>query len=63
MVAEDPEITVAETVIRLAGEHGAQVIVGAHVHGGLLGSTFRAVVTAAPCPALLVRVAPNSQSP
>jgi nucleotide-binding universal stress UspA family protein len=61
VVAEDPEITVAETVTRLARERGARVVVvGAHLHGGLLGSTSRAIVKAAPCPALVVREPPDN---
>jgi nucleotide-binding universal stress UspA family protein len=56
IVAEDPEITVAETLLRLAGEHDAQVIVvGAHPHGGILGSTSRDVIREARCPVLVVR--------
>jgi nucleotide-binding universal stress UspA family protein len=56
VVADDPDITVAASVIRVARERDAQVIVvGAHLHGGLLGSTSRAIVKEAPCPALVVR--------
>jgi nucleotide-binding universal stress UspA family protein len=56
VVSEDPEITVAETLIRVARERDAQVIVvTAHARGGILGSTTRAVVKEAPCPALVVR--------
>ena len=56
VVAEDPEIPVAETLLRLARERDAQVIVvGAHRHGVLLGSTTRSVVRDARCPVLVVR--------
>jgi nucleotide-binding universal stress UspA family protein len=51
---------VADTLVRVAGELAAQVlVVGAHGHGALsellLGSTSRAVVKHAPCPVLVVR--------
>ena len=56
VVAEDPEITVSETLCRLARERDAQVlVVGEHGHGPLLGSTARAVIKEAPCPVLVVR--------
>ena len=56
VVAEEPDITVAETIVRLARERDAQVVaIGAHAHGDLLGGTARAVIKAAPCPALVVR--------
>jgi nucleotide-binding universal stress UspA family protein len=55
-VAEEAEITVAETLIRLARERDAQaLVVGSHAHGGLLGATARAVIRQAPCPVVLVR--------
>jgi nucleotide-binding universal stress UspA family protein len=64
VVAEDPEITVAETVIRIARERDAQVVVvGAHPHGPLLGATARAVVKEAPCPTLVVREPADRDSP
>jgi nucleotide-binding universal stress UspA family protein len=63
VVSEDPEITVAETVVRVARERDAQVVVvGAHLHGGRLGGTSRAVVKEAPCPALVVRE-PTDEKP
>ena len=62
VVAEDPEITVAETVTRLAHERDAQVVViGARSHGNLRGSTARAVVKTAQCPALVVREPAGNQ--
>lgn len=55
-VAEEPEIPVAETLLSLARERDAQaIVVGAHAHSGLLGSTSRAVVRLASCPVLVVR--------
>lgn len=56
VVAEDPEITVSETLLRIAGERDARaIVVGAHPHGGLLGSTTRAVVREARIPVIVVR--------
>ena len=56
VVAEDPEITVAETLLRVAGERDARaIVVGARPHGGLLGSTTRAVVREARIPVIVVR--------
>jgi nucleotide-binding universal stress UspA family protein len=56
VVAEDPEFTVAETLLRIAGERDARaIVVGAHPHGGLLGSTTRAVVREARTPVIVVR--------
>lgn len=56
VVAEDPEIEVAETLVRLARERAAEAIaIGAHARSGLLGSTCRAVIKSAPCPVLVVR--------
>jgi nucleotide-binding universal stress UspA family protein len=57
-VADD--VTVADTLVRLARERDAQaVVVGAHGHGRLsevlLGSTSQDVIRHAPCPALVVR--------
>ena len=54
------EVTVADTLVRLAHERDAQaVVVGAHGHGRvsevLLGSTSQDVVRHAPCPSLVVR--------
>jgi nucleotide-binding universal stress UspA family protein len=54
------ELTVAATLVRLAGERGAEaLVVGAHSHGrlsgALLGSTSQSVVRQAPCPIVVVR--------
>ena len=59
-VADEVDIPVAETIVELARERGAQaVVVGAHRHGRLsevvLGSTSRDVVRHAPCPVVVVR--------
>ncbi len=56
VVTEDAEIPVDETLVSLARERDAQVvIVGAHKHGPILGRITRGVVRNAPCPALVVR--------
>jgi nucleotide-binding universal stress UspA family protein len=52
------EVTVAETLVRLARERDAQaIVVGAHGHGPLsevlLGSTSRSLIRNAPCPVLV----------
>jgi nucleotide-binding universal stress UspA family protein len=57
-VAEEPEITVAETLVRIAREHDAAAIVTAphgHGHGGIviIGSTTRDVIRHAPCPVVV----------
>jgi nucleotide-binding universal stress UspA family protein len=57
-VADD--VTVADTLVRLAEEHDAAVVaIGTHRHGRLtellLGSTARGVIERAPCPALVIR--------
>jgi nucleotide-binding universal stress UspA family protein len=59
-VAEDLEIPVSETIVRVARERDAQAIVlGAHGHGRLgevlLGSTSRDVIRHAPCPVVVAR--------
>jgi nucleotide-binding universal stress UspA family protein len=55
-VAEDVEITIADTLLRLARERDAQaVVVGAHAHGGLLGSTARTIIRHAERPVVVVR--------
>ena len=56
VVADDPDTTVAETLVRVARERdAAALVVGAHAHGPVLGGTARAVVREALCPVLLVR--------
>ncbi|HET9140435.1 universal stress protein [Actinophytocola sp.] len=54
------ELSVADTLVRLAKEHTAAVmVIGAHHHGRLsellLGSTSRGVLQHTPCPVLVVR--------
>jgi nucleotide-binding universal stress UspA family protein len=57
VVAEDPDVPVSETLVRVARERDSQAIVVAphrHGHGPLvLGSTSRDVVRRAPCPVLM----------
>jgi nucleotide-binding universal stress UspA family protein len=58
VVADD--VTVADTLVRLAKERDAAVVVvGTHRHGRLaellLGSTAKGVIERAPCPVLAVR--------
>ena len=60
VVAEDPEISVAETLLRLACERdAAALVVGSHRHGPILGSVSREVVRDATCPVLVVREPPD----
>jgi nucleotide-binding universal stress UspA family protein len=55
-VADDADTPVAETLVALARERVARaVVVGAHVHGGIIGATTRTLLREAPCPALIVR--------
>jgi nucleotide-binding universal stress UspA family protein len=59
-VAEDLEITVAETITTLARERDSQaIVVGAHGHGriseAILGSTSRDVIRRAARPVVVVR--------
>jgi nucleotide-binding universal stress UspA family protein len=58
VVADD--VSIADTLIRVAGEQDAPaVVIGAHNHGVLsevlLGGTSRDVVRRAPCPVVVVR--------
>ena len=56
VVADDPDVPVAETLVRLAKERdAAALVVGAHPHGPILGSIARVVVREASCPVLMVR--------
>jgi nucleotide-binding universal stress UspA family protein len=65
VVAEDSEIPVSDTVVRIARERACSaVVVGESAHGRfgevVLGSTSRDVIRHAPCPVLVVRYAePN----
>jgi nucleotide-binding universal stress UspA family protein len=55
-VAEEPEITVADTLLRVVKERDAGALVlGTHLHGGILGATTRTAVRDAPCPVVTVR--------
>jgi nucleotide-binding universal stress UspA family protein len=59
-IAEDLQVTVAEAILRVARENGAQaVVVGVHGHGrigeSLLGSTSRDVIRSASCPVVVAR--------
>jgi nucleotide-binding universal stress UspA family protein len=58
-VADEVEVPVAETLVRVTREREAQaIVVGAHGHGRLedvlLGSTSRDVIRNAPCPVVVV---------
>ena len=59
-VAEETEITIAETLVRVATEHdAAAMVVGAHNRNRIgelfVGSTSRDVIRHAPCPVVVVR--------
>jgi nucleotide-binding universal stress UspA family protein len=59
VVADDPDVPIADTIVRVARERDAPaLVVGAHGHGRLgetPGSVARRVVRQAPCPVVLVR--------
>jgi nucleotide-binding universal stress UspA family protein len=57
VVAEDPEIPVDETLVRLARDRDAQVVVVGARRGPILGNISRHLIRNAPCPALVVREA------
>ncbi|HEV7807204.1 MAG TPA: universal stress protein [Solirubrobacteraceae bacterium] len=64
-VAEDVEITVAETILRVArGRDSQAIVLGIESHGRLggviLGKTSRDVIRHAPCPVLVTRMAPDT---
>ena len=60
VVAEEPEVSVAETLLNLAREHDAPaLVVGSHRHGNLLGSVSREVIRHASCPVVVVREPPT----
>jgi nucleotide-binding universal stress UspA family protein len=59
-VADDPDVPVADTIVRVARERGAQaIVVGAHNQGALsamlVGSTSRDVIHRADRPVVVVR--------
>jgi nucleotide-binding universal stress UspA family protein len=56
VVAEDPDVPVAETLLALAHERDAAALVtGAHRRGSGVGSTSRHVLRDAECPVLVAR--------
>jgi nucleotide-binding universal stress UspA family protein len=60
VVADEVDVTIAETLVKMARERDAQaIVVGAHGHGRmseiLLGSTSRDVIRRATCPVVVVR--------
>jgi nucleotide-binding universal stress UspA family protein len=56
VVAEELDVPVSETLVRLARERDARaLVVGAHAHGVMLGRVSRDVVRDAPCPVLVIR--------
>jgi len=56
VVAEEPEITVSETLLRVASERDARAIVlGAHEHGPIVGGTMRGVLRDATRPVVVAR--------
>jgi nucleotide-binding universal stress UspA family protein len=62
VVADDVEVTIAQTLVNVARERDAQaIVVGAHGQGRmseiLLGSTSRDVIRRALCPVVVVREA------
>jgi nucleotide-binding universal stress UspA family protein len=62
-VADDPDVSVADTIVRVARERDAQaIVVGAHnqraISEILLGSTSRDVIRHADRPVVVVREAP-----
>jgi nucleotide-binding universal stress UspA family protein len=64
-VAEEVEVTIAETIVDVARERDSRaIVVGAHGHGRLgeviLGSTSRDVIRRAPCPVIVARHARRS---
>lgn len=65
-VAEEVEITIAETILRVARERDSEaIVVGIEGHGRLgeviLGSTSRDIIRHAPCPVVAARMAPEQK--
>jgi nucleotide-binding universal stress UspA family protein len=53
-VAEEVEVTVAESLVDLAERRGAAaIVVGSHGHGGAIGPISRDVIRTARCPVLV----------
>jgi nucleotide-binding universal stress UspA family protein len=66
-VADDEQVSVADTLVRVARERdAAAIVIGTHGYGPLgeivLGSTSRAVIRHAPCPVVVAR-APDDEDP
>jgi nucleotide-binding universal stress UspA family protein len=57
LVADEPEVTVADTLLRLARERDVQaLVVGAAAHDGLLGDTSRSLLRHAQRPVVVIPV-------
>jgi nucleotide-binding universal stress UspA family protein len=53
-VADDPDVSVAETLTQVASEReAAALVIGAQAKGGLLGSVTREVLKLAACPVVV----------
>jgi nucleotide-binding universal stress UspA family protein len=66
VVADDPDTTIHETIVRIAEERdAAAILIGAHGHGPsaemLLGSTTRGVLRRAQTPVVVVRHASSDR--
>jgi nucleotide-binding universal stress UspA family protein len=61
VVAEEPEVPVAETLLRVADQRDARAIVlGAHAHGPIIGGTSRSILRDAKCPVVVARAPAGS---
>jgi nucleotide-binding universal stress UspA family protein len=65
-VAEDVEVTIAETILRVALENDSEaIVVGIEGRGRLgevlLGSTSRDIIRHAPCPVVVARMPPEKK--